>query len=118
MNLKDLSAAWSAYEQQLMKADGAKDLRRLTKLAEVRANLIAEIEAIGGLVRVANIYWLDGETLEIGERVEYRHGPDEEWRAATVGRYATRLIFDDGRAVLLLDTPEGAEARRIPSEAL
>lgn len=110
---KHLNATWRAYELALMDAHSARDLRKLTELADTRADLIRQIEAIGGLVRCCNVFWLDGDCLEIGEPVEYRASPGDSWRAAQVGEYAASLVFEDGSEILLLDVPDGAEMRRV-----
>ena len=68
---------------------------------------------MAGFQRVGFIFWLDGVMLEPGERVEYRGGPEDEWRPGKLGRYAVTLVFDDGSKVRVMDVPVGADLLRV-----
>ena len=98
----ELARAWERYER----AEPGADRDRL------RVNIEREVKAVGGLLRVANIWWLDGEQLQPDEAVEYREDDSSPWRKGKVGPYAMSLLLEDGTDLNLLDLDDAAELRR------
>jgi hypothetical protein len=109
---QELTRAWEMYEADIIAAQTRKDERWLKQLESKRAALVADIAKLPGLVRVANVFWVDGRALEPGERLEYRSGDAGEWQPCTVGRYANKLVLDDASSERLLDVDAGSVRRR------